>query len=205
MRDEYYYEYEPDSFYCYPGTYVLKNKLNILDENELKTAEREITSLRTAQALTSRIKGSFDFNHLAKIHSFLFGDIYDWAGNIRTVNISKGNQFCLCQFIQNQMDEIFQKLKNENYLKDYKDRDEVAKRLAYYLGEINSIHPFREGNGRTQRMFIEHLAVSLSYRLDFMKITSSEMLEASAHAFILDYTLMEELMIRALSIDTDEL
>lgn len=205
MGDEYYYEYEQDSFYCYPGTFVLKNKLNILDENELKTAEREITSLRTAQALTSRIEGSFDFKHLAKIHNFLFGDIYEWAGTIRTVNISKGNQFCLCQFIQSQMDEIFQKLMNENYLKDYKNKNEVAKRLAYYLGEINSIHPFREGNGRTQRMFIEHLAASLSYRLDFMKITSSEMLMASAQAFILDYTLMEELMIRALSIDTDEL
>jgi cell filamentation protein len=205
MKDEYYYEYEQDSFYCYPGTYVLKNKLNILDENELKTAEREITSLRTAQALTSRIEGSFDFKHLAKIHNFLFGDIYGWAGTIRTVNISKGNQFCLCQFIESQMDEIFQQLKNENYLKDYKNKNEVAKRLAYYLGEINSIHPFREGNGRTQRMFIEHLAASLSYRLDFMKITSSEMLEASAQAFMLDYTLMEELMIRALSIDTDEL
>lgn len=205
MGDEYYYEYEQDSFYCYPGTFVLKNKLNILDENELKTAEREITSLRTAQALTSRIEGSFDFKHLAKIHNFLFGDIYEWAGTIRTVNISKGNQFCLCQFIQSQMDEIFQKLMNENYLKDYKNKNEVAKRLAYYLGEINSIHPFREGNGRTQRMFIEHLAASLSYRLDFMKITSSEMLEASAQAFILDYTLMEELMIRALSIDTDKL
>ncbi len=205
MKDEYYYEYEQDSFYCYPGTYVLKNKLNILDENELKTAEREITSLRTAQALTSRIEGSFDFKHLAKIHNFLFGDIYGWAGTIRTVNISKGNQFCLCQFIESQMDEILQQLKNENYLKDYKNKNEVAKRLAYYLGEINSIHPFREGNGRTQRMFIEHLAASLSYRLDFMKITSSEMLEASAQAFMLDYTLMEELMIRALSIDTDEL
>jgi Protein involved in cell division len=205
MKDEYYYKYEQDSFYCYPGTYVLKNRLNILDENELKTAEREITSLRTAQALTSRIKGNFDFKHLAKIHNFLFGDIYEWAGYIRTVNISKGNQFCLCQFIQSQMDEIFQKLKCENYLKDYKEKNEVAKRLAYYLSEINSIHPFREGNGRTQRMFIEHLAASLSYRLDFMKITSSEMLEASAHAFMLDYTLMEELMIRALSIDTDEL
>ncbi|MGN6714875.1 Fic/DOC family protein [Anaerocolumna jejuensis] len=205
MNGEYYYEYEQDNFYCYPGTYVLKNKLNILDENELKTAEREITSLRTAQALTSRIEGNFDFKHLAKIHNFLFGDIYEWAGNIRTVNISKGNKFCLCQFIQSQMDEIFQKLKNENYLKDYTDKNEVAKRLAYYLGEINSIHPFREGNGRTQRMFIEHLAASLSYRLDYMKITSSEMLEASAQAFMLDYTLMEELIIKAMSIDNYEL
>ncbi|SHL43736.1 hypothetical protein SAMN02745136_04894 [Anaerocolumna jejuensis DSM 15929] len=62
MNGEYYYEYEKDNLYCYPSTYVLKNKLNILDENELKTAEREITSLRTVQALTSRIEGNFDKN-----------------------------------------------------------------------------------------------------------------------------------------------
>jgi cell filamentation protein len=62
--------------------------------------------LRTAQALTNRIDGNFDFKHLAKIHYFLFGDIYEWAGTIRTVNISKGNQFCLCPFIQEQMDEL---------------------------------------------------------------------------------------------------
>lgn len=199
MIDEYYYEYEQDNFYCYPGTYVLKNKLNILDQNELKIAEREITALRTAQALTTRIEGNFDFKHLAQIHRFLFGDIYEWAGTIRTVNISKGNQFCLCQFIQEQMDEVFKKLKKEYYLIDCNDKNEVAKRLAYYLGEINSIHPFREGNGRAQRMFVEHLAAYLGYRLDFMKISSHEMLEASARSFMSDYTLMEELMIRALS------
>lgn len=199
MRNEYYYEYEQDSFYCYDGSFVLKNKLNILNEDELKAAEREITSLRTAQALINKIEGNFDFKHIAKIHRLLFGDIYEWAGNIRTVNISKGNQFCLCQYIQDQMNELFKKLKNENYLLDYKNKNEVAIRLAYYLGEINSIHPFREGNGRTQRMFIEHLAASLGYQLDFMKISSSEMLEASVRAFILDYTMMEKLMIRALS------
>jgi cell filamentation protein len=93
MRNEYYYEYEHDIYYCYLGSFVLKNKLNIRNEDELKAAEREITSLRTAQALMNRIEGNFDFKHSAKIHRFLFGDIYEWAGKIRTVNISKGNQF----------------------------------------------------------------------------------------------------------------
>ena len=95
--------------------------------------------------------------------------------------------------------EIFKKLHREKYLKEYKDKSEIAERLAYYLGEINSIHPFREGNGRSQRMFIEHLTSSLGYRLDFMKISSEEMLEASVRTFVLDYKLMEELMLRALS------
>lgn len=203
MKGEYYYEYEQDSYYCYPNSFVLKNKLNIRNADELKSAEREITSLRTAQAILIRIEGNFDFEHLKKIHYFLFGDIYEWAGKIRAVNISKGNQFCLCEFIQDQMDDIFKKLQRENYLKDCNEKSEIARRLAYYLAEINSIHPFREGNGRAQRMFVEHLAASLGYQLDFMKISSEEMLEASAKSFVLDYEMMEELMLRALS-DAEE-
>ncbi len=204
MKSEYYYEYEQDNYYCYPNSSVLKNNLNIRDADELKSAEREITSLRTAQAILNRIEGNFDFEHLKKIHYFLFGDIYEWAGKIRTVNISKGNQFCLYDYIQDQMDEIFMKLCRENYLKDCNEKIEIAKRLAYYLGEINSIHPFREGNGRAQRMFIEHLAAALGYQLDFMKISSEEMLEASARSFVIDYAMMEELMARALSDPEDE-
>ena len=204
MKDDYYYEYEQDNYYCYPNSFVLKNKLNIQNADELKSAEREITSLRTAQAILIRIEGNFDFEHLKKIHYFLFGDIYEWAGKIRKVNISKGNQFCLCEFIQNQMDDIFKKLRRENYLKNCNDKSEIARKLAYYLGEINSIHPFREGNGRAQRMFVEHLAASLSYQLDFMKISSEEMLEASARSFVLDYEMMEELMLRALSNPDEE-
>ena len=93
MADIYYYEYEQDSYYCYPGTYVLKNKLNITDADELKSAEREITSLRTAQLMIEPMDGTLDFGYLKQIHKFLFGDIYEWAGKVRTVNISKGNQF----------------------------------------------------------------------------------------------------------------
>lgn len=130
----------------------MKNKLNITDEKELKQAEREITSLRTAQALVERIDGKFDFEHLKEIHRFLFGDIYDWAGMVRNVNISKGNQFCRFDFIEEQMEELLSKLKKENYLLDCKVKFDLAKILAYYLGKINAIHPFREGNGRSQRM-----------------------------------------------------
>ena len=89
---------------------------------------------------------------------------YEWAGEIRTVNISKGNRFCRCDYIEPQINKLLSKLKDENCLKDY-DKEKVAERLAYYLGEINVIHPFREGNGRTQRLFIEHIADSLGYSL----------------------------------------
>ncbi len=199
MNIDYSYEYAYDSKYCYPNSFVLKNKLNITDADELVIAEREITALRTAQTLVDRIDGTFDFEHLMKIHLFLFGDIYEWAGNIRTVNISKGNQFCRSEFIEEQLTELFYKLKQEEYLKNYSDKSVIAKRLAFYLGDINAIHPFREGNGRTQRMFIEHLSFYNGYQLDFMKISKDEMLEASVKTFNLDYSMMEKLIERALS------
>lgn len=197
MDKNYYYEYEWDKYYCYPHSQVLKNKLNITDAEELYAAEREITSLKIARAIERKIKGNFDFAHLREMHYFLFCDIYEWAGEIRTVNVSKGNQFCRCDYIEPQINKLLLKLKDENYLKDY-DNEQVTKRLAYYLGEINVIHPFREGNGRTQRLFIEHLADSLGYSLDLNLITKDEMLEASVRVFALDYRLMEEIISKAL-------
>jgi len=199
MAKEYHYEFEYDSRYCYPNSKVLKNKLNILDTVQLENAERKITSLRTMEAIQKGIRGKFDFNHLKRIHKFLFGDIYSWAGKVRLVNISKGNQFCKVEFIEQQMDEIFEKLKSENYLKDIKEEKELVSRLAYYFGEINAIHPFREGNGRSQRVFMQLLCSVLGYELDFMKITEKEMLEASDRSFKLEYVLLEEILSRAIS------
>lgn len=199
MAKEYHYEFEYDSRYCYPNSKVLKNKLNILDTVQLENAERKITSLRTMEAIQKGIRGKFDFNHLKRIHKFLFGDIYSWAGKVRLVNISKGNQFCKVEFIEQQMDEIFEKLKSENYLKDIKEEKELMSRLAYYFGEINAIHPFREGNGRSQRVFMQLLCSVLGYELDFMKITEKEMLEASDRSFKLEYVLLEEILSRAIS------
>ncbi len=199
MEKNYNYEFEYDIRYCYPSSNVLKNKLNIIDAELLEEAERRITSLRTTEAMKKGIRGKFDFNHLKRIHKFLFGDIYDWAGKIRLVNISKGNQFCRTEFIEQQMQEIFKKLQRDNYLQDVTSQCELSKRLAYYLSEINAIHPFREGNGRCQRMFIQLLSNSLGYQLDFMKITDEEMLEASIRSFDLEYGMLEELINRALT------
>lgn len=198
MSDLYHYEYEQDEFYCYHKSHTLKNKLNIIDEEKLKQAEREITALRTAQLMKNPIKGKFDFDHIKKIHVFLFGDIYEWAGKVRLVNISKGNQFCLCQYIDSQMEDVLNKLKKEKYLEGL-DIVNMSKRLSYYLGEINAIHPFREGNGRTQRMFIQELSEYNGYKLDWSKIKEEEMLEASVQSFNLKYELMEKLILRALS------
>ncbi|MDT3701306.1 MAG: Fic family protein [Thermincola sp.] len=163
MNNDYSYSYEWDQRYCYPHSNVLINKLGIEDAEKLHIAEREITSLRIANAKISIIKGEFDLLHLKKIHKYIFGDIYEWAGEIRWVNIAKGNMFCSYEYIEANAVLLFNRLRRENYLKDAA-REEIPLRLAYYLSEINVLHPFREGNGRVQRLFIEYLAENAGYR-----------------------------------------
>ena len=96
------------------------------------------------------------------------------------------------------MESIMKKLKRENYLKDL-NIDILAQRLAFYIGEINAIHPFREGNGRTQRMFIGFLALKNGFFLDFSKISNEEMLEASVQTFSMNYDLMSSLILKSLT------
>ena len=180
----YEYDYEWDKEYCYPESRVLINKLNIKSAEKLSIAEKEITSLKLAYIKKNPIKGNFDLEHLQSIHKFLFEDIYPWAGELRHVNISKGNQFCLWQNIEEYAKNIFDELKKENYLTDSYN---IPHRLAYYLSEINVLHPFREGNGRTQRLFIEYLAENAGYCVDFTSVTPREMIVASAESFACNY------------------
>lgn len=184
MRD-YSYSYEWDREYCYPNSSVLINKLNIWNEDALHTAEREITSLRLAAAKAQPIKGKLNMGHLQKIHAYLFGDIYDWAGKLRHVNIAKGNQFCLAMNLDIYGSNLFQKLEEEHYLIGTTER--IPQRLSYYFSEINVLHPFREGNGRTQRLFIEYLASVAGYRVDFSSVSPEEMISASADSFACEY------------------
>lgn len=117
--DKYYYEYKDDGDvkYCYPGSQILINKFDIRDGKELAKVEREISIVKAA-VLTDTITGNFDLEHLKSIHQFLFCDIYEWAGKIRTVDIAKGNIFCMVQFIEQQFEELYAKLKQDNFLKD---------------------------------------------------------------------------------------
>jgi len=194
---EYDYEYEWDSKYCYPNSFVLINSLNIQDADDLKVAEREITSVRIAGIMDKPIRGEFDFTHLKDIHHAIFKDIYDWAGVPRVVDISKGNQFCLSRQIENYAKDIFNKLKTESFL-SVTSASDVPARLCYYLSEINALHPFREGNGRAQRVFIDYLSQYAGYEVDFSKVSEKEMIEVSALSFAKEYGAMEAMFNRIL-------
>lgn len=136
--------------------------------------------------------------HLKDIHRYIFEDVYEWAGEIRWVNIAKGNMFCNYEYVEAQADILFEKLKKESYLIN-KTSKQISIQLAYYLSEINVLHPFREGNGRVQRLFIEYLSDGAGYSVDFSNVTSKEMIEASAEAFVCEYRLMNKLFKKIVS------
>lgn len=185
-----YYQYEYDEQYCYSNSSVLRNKLNITRQNQLDEAERQLTAVKLLDLKMKPLPGNLDFKHLCAIHRFIFADIYDWAGTTRFVNISKGNLFCNFKFIDNSVNDLCAKLQKERYLTGL-PKDEIAEKLSYYISELNAIHPFREGNGRAQRVFIEYLAQIAGYHIDFSEVTAQDMIEASADSFLLHYEKMD--------------
>lgn len=188
-----------DKVYCYPDSDVLINKLNIHDTDKLLEAERKLTMLRLLDLLDKPIAGKFDFKHLQNIHKYIFQDVYPWAGKIRSVDIAKSNMFCKVQFIKTQADEIFGELKNDCYLEGL-PKEKFVKKAAYYFSEINALHPFREGNGRTQREFIRQLAYQSGYILHFSAISEQEMMQASIDSFVCNYKKMENLFSKIIEI-----
>lgn len=185
-----------DSVYCYPETDILINKLNIHDDSILQEAERELTSRRLVQLADHPINGRFDYSHLKRIHRFIFQDVYAWAGQERTVDIAKTNMFCNVKFIDTQAEEIFGRLKQEKLLKGL-EREAFIERVSYFWGEINALHPFREGNGRTQREFIRELAIRAGYDIDYATISEQEMILASIDSFACNYDRLRELFEKA--------
>ena len=187
-----------DSKYCYPNTNVLINKLGIRNQDKLCAIESKLTMLRIMELIDHPISGKFDFAHLKAIHKYIFQDLYEWAGEIRTVNIAKKDMFCDIRFIENQAQEIFNQLQRDIY-RDYLDIEDFVDKLAYYISEINALHPFREGNGRAQREFIRTLAMKNGYAIHFDRISKNEMIIASQKSFLLDYSDMKRLIRKCLN------
>lgn len=172
------------SKYCYKGTDVLINNFNIKDQNILNKVEADLTHINIVKLEKNPIMGKFDLKHLQKIHYEIFKDIYPFAGKIREENISKGNfTFAYAQYIDSAAMDLFKQLKNDKLLKGL-PYDKFCEKTAYYMSEINVLHPFREGNGRTQREFIRSLALNCGYKLDWSKISKEDMLRASISSVI---------------------
>ena len=164
------YSLEPLSDGCYPGTAVLINKLDIRDDKKLAQVEADVTKLRIAQWEIRPLADTFDFEHYKAIHRYLFDDLYDWAGQVRTVNlVKKGTQFCPAQEIESRGKLIFDRLRKLNYLRNMGYSD-FADELTDFYCSTNELHPFREGNGRTQRLFLSQIARNAGYSLNFSEV-----------------------------------
>ncbi|MBP3463303.1 MAG: Fic/DOC family protein [Clostridia bacterium] len=186
-----------NSIYCYPGTNILINKLDLHDSNKLFKLEKQIVLAKSYILRQNTKIHTFDKKHFIEIHKFLFCDLYPFAGKFRTENISKGEfTFASWEFIESELDKLLLELKNENYLENY-DKEKLSIRLAYYLSELNVLHPFREGNGRTIREFIRELAYKNGYILDLRKSTAKEIFDASVKS-VYDTTDLEKIIFNCL-------
>ncbi len=167
---------------CYEGTTCLINKFGITDDKQLSLIEGQITFAKGSELERNPIKGNFDFEHYKAIHKYLFDEIYEWAGKIRTVDMSKkGTNFAKANEIEKLANACFARLKSENYFKG-QEFDEYINNIVDFYCVTNMLHPFREGNGRTQRIFISQLIRYAGYDIDFSKINTDNLMSATIHA-----------------------
>ena len=188
--------YDADDVYCIPGTAVLKNKSGITNQGLLDEYEADFTAIRILELAHTPVEGRFDLAHLCKIHAYLFQDVYEWAGEIRSVDVIRGgSRFCNVRQIQSYSNTVFNALAAENYLNSL-EPTAFASRLAHYLSEINAIHPFREGNGRVQRIFISQLAKQAGYTLDYSTLGQEEVYPVMQASFLGNAQPLAELILK---------
>ena len=183
------YSIDPISADCYEGTTCLINKFGIKDEKKLSQMETLITTAKCKELEVNPIDGNFGFEHYKAIHKFIFEDLYDWAGKIRTVSISKkGTVFTSPESIEPLADRIFSGLQKENCYIGY-DNDRYIESIVDFYCRTNMLHPFREGNGRTQRVFLSQLIRHSGHDINFSTIDTDELMIATIQSAngIVDY------------------
>jgi cell filamentation protein len=176
-------KYQGGDFYKYPGTEVLINKLDIRTQEDLDIIEADFTAVRLLELVDSPVPGVFDLLHLQTIHRHIFQDIYSWAGELRQADIQKGTSyFGNWRLVPSYLNKKLKQIENENFLRNLSPENFID-RLAHFMSEINSAHPFIEGNGRTQRAFCSQLADQAGYFIDFDLVGREEMIHVMISSF----------------------
>ena len=166
------------SIYCYHNTNVLKNRFGLRDAKKLRALEADISAIRQNDLLSNPIQGHFTSHHLCRIHRYLLGDIYAFAGHFRREDIMKGStRFLSHQDIKQKLSKLLDELASENHLQGA-DFDTLVSRSAYYFAELNYIHPFREGNGRATREFMRQLYALNGYEVNWSTVPTEVLLSA---------------------------
>ena len=153
--------------YCYPGSTVLVNRLGITDQAELDRVERQIVLFKSAAAEQEMPFRNVDLSYYLDLHRMLFSELYDWAGTLRDIDLSKkGTQFYPARELEHLGELRFRRLAADDYLCGLKHAD-FADALAVLYHDLNMLHPFREGNGRTERLFLTLLVRNAGYSISF--------------------------------------
>lgn len=165
---------------CYPGTGVLRNLAELQTIEELEEFEVEIVG---ARSLETPPDGNFDPKHYRALHRHLFQDVYPWAGGYRTIRTGKGgNWFCFPEYISGEMNGVFEKL-NKPAFKPGGEVEIFVEAVADFLAELNAIHPFREGNGRTQLYFVRLLGLRAGHPFRSEAVEREAFLQAMIESF----------------------
>jgi cell filamentation protein len=169
-----------DDPYCYPGTTVLKNRGDLRTQKALDRFETAITAQRFDEPLPA---GKLTEQHYRRIHRHLFRDVYGWAGEYRTVRISKGDSpFCYPEYIPQEMARLFIRLRRDNNLSGL-SAQQFARKAASFLSNLNAIHPFRDGNGRSQMAFMTLLAARAEHPLHLARLVPADFMAAMIRSF----------------------
>ncbi|EDZ8708858.1 putative adenosine monophosphate-protein transferase Fic [Salmonella enterica] len=183
--------------YLYPGLNVMRNRLGIYQAQRLAQAAYEMTALRAATIeLGPLVRG---LPHLCAIHRQLYQDIFDWAGQLREVDIYQGDtRFCHFAYIEKEGNALMQDLEEEGYLVDLA-HEKFVERLAHYYCEINVLHPFRLGSGLAQRIFFEQLALHAGYALSWQGIAVETWKQANQSGAMGDLSALRAIFQKAVS------
>lgn len=181
--------------YVYAGSGTLRNLLGIRDPDELDRVERRLTTQRVRQGVPA---GKFDLRHLKAIHRHISQDVYDWAGELRTVEIGKGgSQFQFRRYIETGMADVHNRLVAAGFLRGLETAD-FALRAGEIMGDVNYVRPFREGNGRAQLQYLKLLAAEAGHPIDLTRLDPASWIAASRDAHRGDYGAMGEAIAAAL-------
>lgn len=173
---------------------ILENRMNITDSAELAYEEERISKKKAAQLFDNKLLDSFPagkFDTLQAIHKYMFEDVFDFAGEIRTVNLAKGNfRFAPLIYLQAALDNI-DKMPQSTF-------NEIIEKYV----EMNIVHPFREGNGRSTRIWLDHiLKDEIGKVVDWSKVDKEDYLLAMERSPIKDV----ELKVLLKGVLTDEI
>ncbi|OYU12844.1 MAG: hypothetical protein CFE38_04320 [Comamonadaceae bacterium PBBC1] len=177
--DHYYvegYNAELDPYALENG--VLKNNFGITDSASLNEVEADIAGVQIQKILKEPAPKSFTALHLCALHEQVFSEVYPWAGHYRQVDIAKGDtHFLRHQDIAAKLDTIFSGLAKEGFLQGANPQA-FSEFMGEFLVQLNFVHPFREGNGRVQRLLVTQIATNAGLSLDWQPIGNEAMKQA---------------------------